>query len=253
MGLMKLSRTLIAVFAAVSISSCASGPDVAQPDAMLIDNANNFFSRGRFSQSVELYRKSVEQNPDSPFRKGAAIGLADSLYKEKEFFEAALYYERFTELYPLDPITPRAYFYKAMCHYSDVRSPDRDQTNTKKAKEAFETFIRKYPNHNLATVAKKLAGEMNDHLIDSEMDVIRYYHRASRNQGAIWRIKDHIQKYPASPHTEEALFIMGECYYREQAYKEAASTFIALIEKNPKGEFSTKAAELAKEIKLKAD
>lgn len=251
MELMKPLFRLTAILAAAFLSACASsGMDVAQPDAMMIDNANNFFARGRYSQAVDMYRKSVEQNPDSPYRKGAAMGLADALYKEKEYFEAALYYERFTELYPLDPATPRAYFYLAMCHYNDVHSPDRDQTNTKKAKEALNRFTEKYPDHRLAPFAKKYSGEMDILLIESEMEVIRFYHKTSKNQAAIWRIKEHIKQHPNSPFMEEALFIMGECQYREQAYRSAASTFITLIEKHPKGEYSASAAELARTIKL---
>lgn len=252
LGLMKPIRHLIAALAAATLSACASsaGMEIAQPDAMIIDNGNNFYSRGRYAQAVDLYRKSVEHNPDSPHRKSAAIGLADALYKEKEYFEAALYYERFVELYPLDPITPRAYFYLAMCNYNDVRTPDRDQSNTKKAKDAFVRFTEKYPKHLLAPVAKKLAGEMESRLIEAEMEVIRFYHSVNRNQAAIWRVRDHIKQYPASPFMEEALFILGECYYREQAYKDAASVFTAMIGKDPAGAYSVKAAKLAESIKL---
>jgi outer membrane protein assembly factor BamD len=248
---MKLLRHLIAALAVVAVSACASSQmDVAQPDAMLMDNANNFYSRGRYSQAVDLYRKSVEHNPDSPHRKGAALGLADALYKEKEYFEAALYYERFVELYPLDPATPRAYFYLAMCNYNDVHSPDRDQANTKKAKDAFTRFAEKYPTHLLTPLAKKFTGEMESRLIESEIEAIRFYHSVNKNQAAIRRIREHIKQYPASPFIEEALFIMGECYYREQSYKEAASVFIALIEKNPAGAYSANATKLAQTIKL---
>ena len=49
---------------------------------------------------------------------------------------------------------------------------------------------------------------------------------------------------------EEAFFFLGECLYREQAYKEAASVLITLIEKNPGGLYFASAAELAKNIKL---
>jgi outer membrane protein assembly factor BamD len=247
---MKPLRHLTVALAATALCACASQMDIAQPDAMLIDNANNFFARGRYSQAVDLYRKSVEQNPDSPYRKGAAIGLADALYQEKQYFEATLYYERFTELYPLDPATPRAYFYLAMCHYNDIHSPDRDQANTKKAKEALNRFVEKYPDHRLAPFAKKYTAEMEYRLIESEMEVIRFYHKVNRNQAAMGRIKDHLKQHPASPFTEEALFVLGECQYREQSYKEAASTLITLIEKHPKGEYAENAAELARSIKL---
>ena len=248
--LMKHLRYLAVALAAASLCACASGLDVAQPDSILMDSANNLYSRGRFSQAADLYRKSVEHNPDSPYRKDAAMSLADALYKEKEYFEAVLYYERFTELYPLDPVTPRAYFYLAMCHYTDAHSPDRNQANTRKAIKAFARFIEKYPNHQLAPLAKNYSAEMETRLADSEIEAIRFYHKTNKNQAVIWRIKDHMRQYPASPYTEELLFMLGECYYREQSYKEAASVFITLMEKNPGGVYSVNAAKLAQNIKL---
>jgi TolA-binding protein len=91
---------------------------------------------------------------------------------------------------------------------------------------------------------------MESRLIESEMEVIRFYHSVNKNQAAIRRIREHIKQYPASPFLEEAQFILGECYYREQSYKEAASVFIALIEKNPAGAYSANATKLAQTIKL---
>jgi len=237
---------------AVFLSSCASsGPQVAQPDATLVNKASNMYARSRFSQAVDLYRKTVEENPDSPYRKQSVLGLADSLYKDKNYGEAALYYERFTELYPLDALTARSYFYQAMCFYHDTHEADRDQTNTKKAIGAFSRFVDKYPNDLMAPLARQYIAEMDSLLAGSRMEIARYYHRVGKNSAAIGRLNDFLDEYPDSIDVNEALFMLGESYYREQSFKEAAQVFIKLIEKDPAGEFGQKAAAIAQSIKLK--
>lgn len=251
---MKNSSMLVRLSTALGLlamSACSSAPQIAQPDAVLVNKAGNMYARARFSQASDLYRKSIEENPDSPFRKQSVLGLADSLYKDKEYVEAGLYYERFSELYPLDANTPRSFFYLAMCHYHSTHTPDRDQTNTAKAVVAFNRFLEKYPNHILSPIARNYITEMNTLIRDSGIEVARFYNRVGQNMAAIERLKEFLAKYPDSGLTEEALFMLGESYYREQAFNDAAQVFIKLIEKYPNGEFSGQAVALAQTIKLK--
>lgn len=230
--------------------SCAS-KELAQPDAVLINKANNFYARERFNQATEAYRQSIHENPDSPYRKNATLALADSLYKEKKYFEAILYYERFIELYPLDPLKPRALFYMGMCYYHDSRTPDRDQTQTKKAMETFGAFIQDYPDHPLAPYAKKFRREMIGVIETSLMEVGRFYHRTHKNQSAILRLTEYLGKYPEGPYVPEAMLLLGEAYYREQAYKKAALVFTDLVRRFPESEYAARAKTLVRNMGLK--
>ncbi|MBI4666924.1 MAG: outer membrane protein assembly factor BamD [Nitrospinae bacterium] len=245
------AKKLAALLLLSALASCSSAQQLAQPEAITINKANNMYARERFSEAADNYRRSVEENPDSPYRKQALLGLADALYKDKQYFEAVLYYERFLELYPLDTATPRAYFYYAMGYYSDTHTADRDQSNTVKATEALNRFLAKYPNHQLAPLARKMKGEMDVLIVDSRMEVARLYYRLEKNQAAIGRLKEFIEQNPGAKDAEEAMYMLGECYYREQNFREAAAIFTRLMEKYPAGEFSKTAAAVAGEIKIK--
>ncbi len=231
-------------------ASCSTA-DLIQPEAITVNRANNYYARGRFSQSVELYRKAVDENPDSPYRKTALLGLADSVYKNGDFFEAVMYYERFLEQFPLDRNTARAQFYLAMCYYQDSFSADRDQTNSKKAIKEFERFEQKYPGHPLVQYAVKFRKEMETVLVRSEMEVALYYYRVEKNISAITRLREYYEKHPESDDAPEALFLLADCYMREQSYKRAATIFTFLIKTFPESQFAGRAKERAKGLKLK--
>ncbi|VAX21565.1 hypothetical protein MNBD_NITROSPINAE02-871 [hydrothermal vent metagenome] len=248
-----MNRLVCVMVMAALVSPLVScgGDKITGKGATLANRANGFYAKERFQQATNAYRLFVEQNPDSPYRRTSIIGLADSSYKEEDYFTAILYYERFLELYPIDKLTPRAVFYLGMSHYNDSHSPDRDQTPSFRAKETFAMFLERFPDHPLTPFAKKYKGEMEARIAQSEMEIIRFYSRVNQNHSAVIRLKEYIEAHPDSAEMPEAMFLLGKSYYDEQSYKKAAMVFTAVIEKYPKSDFASQAANLAKTLKIK--
>jgi len=225
--------------------------ELISEDNLLVDQGNIYYAGERYTQATDKYRKLVEQYPDSSFRKQGIIALADSLYKDKSYFEAVLYYERFVELYPLDPLTPRAQFYLAMSYYHDTSSAERDQTNSAKAVEIFGQFLDKYPDHVLAPAARERKNRMISLIASNQMHIARYYRRVNRNQAAIQRLTEFLGQYPGSSDEAEALYLLAESYYAEQAYKKATEIFTRIVRDYPQSEYAKKAAKIAETLKIK--
>jgi len=248
---MKKQLCALALTALVSgLAGCHSDKQIIKKDSILASRANNYYARKRLTQATELYRKLVDEHPDSSFRKQAIIALADTLYKDTKYFEAVLYYERFIQLYPLDPLTPRAQFYLAMSYYHDTTTLDRDQSSTIKTMESFAIFLKKYPKHPLAFFAKKKKIEMEQLRSKSMMDIARFYRKINRNQSAITRLKEFIDLYPDSSEIPEALFLIAEAYKAEQSFKNAALAYTLLLDKYPDSEYAPKAIIEAQKLKL---
>lgn len=246
-----MKKVLYGAVVLLFAAGCASDGDLVKEDSLLMDAANEAYANKRFTMATDRYRRLMDGHPDSPHRKLALLGLADSLYKEKKYFEAILYYERFVELYPLDRQTPRARFYLAASYYKDAFDPDRDQSNTGKALTYFDDFMEKHPDHDLAPYARRMRTEMEESISESHLEIARFYRRTRKNQSAILRLEDFMKTYPGSPSIPEAMYLLGGAYYEEEAYRKAAEVFISLISKYPESEFSVKAKALAENIKLK--
>lgn len=246
-----MKRIVLAAMAVAALSSACASEEIIRPDAVTVNKANYAYADANFTQATRDYRKSIEESPDSPYRKQALLALADALYKEGNFFEAVLYYERFLELYPLDPLTPRALFYMGMGHYRDAGIPVRDQTESGEALEIFTRFLKLYPDTPFTPYAAKFKGEMEERIAESQIQIARFYFRIGKNVSALGRLQDYLAEYPGSPVEAEAMYMIGACYYREEAYGKAAQVFTFLIDRYPTSEWADKGATLARTLKLK--
>ena len=195
--------TLLAAIAMLASGCMTAEHELVADDTLLLDRANSFFARERFAQASESYNKLVNEFPDSIYRKAGLIGLADSMYKEGRFEEANLYYERFVELYPLDTLTPRAWFYFGMCHLMITSTPDRSQRESLEAIDVFTDFLRRYPDHELAPTAKWYRKQMEGMIEESKLEVARFYHRTNKNGATIARLKDFLEEYRESDKAPE--------------------------------------------------
>lgn len=249
---MKKTRfiTFVAAIAfSAALSGCVTGEEKEISTGVTsIETANALFAKGHYTQASRIYRRVLEEEPDYPARKQLLLALADALYKDGEFFEAPLYYERFLELYPLDPLAQRAAFYYAMSVYHDSYSPDRDQTNTRKALTALKSYVEIYPKSPLAPQAKRRQREMERKLRDSEMEVARFYHKINRNSAAIRRLQSYLETYPKSPEAAEALYLLGDSFYKEGAHTKAAQIFTILLDKYPGSDYAQQGASRANKI-----
>ncbi len=232
------------------VAGCA-GDQLIQPDSVTVNQGNNYYARERFSQAVTVYRKAIDENPDSPYRRQALVGLADALYKDQQYFEAVVYYERFAELYPLDPLTPRALFYMGMCFYQDSYDPERDQTNTDKGIHHFEVFLQTYSKSKYAPFAERFKKEMEGKRIQSRIEVADFYLRLDKNVSAIRRARDFLTRYPGAPQEAQAFYILGAAYYREEAFAKAAQVYTILLERYPDSEWAKRAIPYAEKLKIK--
>ena len=88
----------------------------------------------------------------------------------------------------------------------------RDQARTEKAMASLEEVIRKHPNTEYATNARRKLEVARDQLAGKEMLVGRYYMERRDYTGAINRFKAVVTQYQRTRHVEEALMRLAEAY-----------------------------------------
>jgi len=215
----------------------------------LINDANYQFSKGKYDLSLRRYQALLDSFPDSQFRIHALIGTADSNYMQEEYYLAEPTYQKFVELYPLSPETPRADFYLAMSYFHETLKVPQDHTNTESADSAFRKFIAKYPDHPAVPTAEEKIRHLDDLLARKELYIIEFYFRTDHFMSAISRIDEFIANHPDTPYVPKALLLKGRSYMVEEAFKKARKTFEELVGRYGDSE----AAKQAKQelIKLK--
>lgn len=245
----KMVLGLAALMAVAGLSACATRDS---EKAMLIafNDANYYFSKGKFDQSQISYQSILDEHPDSPYRIHALLGVADSYYMLKDFSLSIPMYERFVELYPLDPMTNHALFYQGMSYFQDLLEVKRDQTNAVEALDTFGLFLKRYPEHPAGEFAREKIELMNDRLAEKELYLAKFYFGIGAFGSCIGRVDDLLEKYPDTRFKPKALLLKASSYREEEAFKKAKATYAQITSEFPE---TPHAAEATQELtKLKA-
>ncbi len=230
---------LISIFLLAGCSSTNKKKNL--PPGELITEGKHQIKTKSYNKAKELFHQLLEDYPDSRERVQGLLFLANTYYLDDEYEEAKFHYQKFIELYPANKFADRAYYYKAMSDFKMREIATRDQTNTLAALEGFEETIKRFPKSPLQAKAVKKKKECHDILANSEFEVGKFYYRTGAYQSAIVRLKNVRETYPNQGFADEAIFLIAESYLEEENFSEAKDSFMELLKKYPKSEFSTEA------------
>jgi outer membrane protein assembly factor BamD len=136
---------IMLVFVSV-VLGCAHTSDEELPVDVLYKEAQEYAKSGKLEKASEAYMKVRTFYPGNDLAKQSLLELSDLYYKNEEYVSALSSYQEFGMLYPTDAKSEYCMFRSAMCHFRQILTIDRDQTETIKAIKAFEEFLRMYPN-----------------------------------------------------------------------------------------------------------
>jgi outer membrane protein assembly factor BamD len=153
------------------------------------------YQAGRYKNAIESFQRLREEHPLHSLTIMAELGIADSYFSDETYAEAEIAYNDFVNLRPTNENLPYAMYQLGMCHYKQVFSIDRDQTETKKAKKAFERLIARFPNSKFSFLAEKTLRECNQMLAEHEFYVGEFYFKRKHYNAALKRFEGIIKDY----------------------------------------------------------
>jgi len=134
-------------------------------------------------------------------------------------------------------------------HYVRMRSPARDQTETKAAIQEWEVFVERYPNSPLMTEVRAKLREARDRVSTSEYQVGLFYFRQEWYPAAIDRFKDLLKTDPLYSQRDAVYYHLGESLVRANAAAEALPYFDRLVREFEVSEFLDRARTRLAEFK----
>jgi outer membrane protein assembly factor BamD len=215
----KLFNYLIPVFIClivIPLSACSTDElaelETERPAKELYNQARSAMEEGDYVEATKLYEEVERQHPYSKWATEAQLMAAFSSYKDSRYDEAIISLDRFIELHPGNDKIDYAYYLKALSYYEQITDVRRDQEMTKKALEAFNTLIRRFPGSQYVRDAKFKRDLTLDHLAGKEMEIGRYYLKRGHINAAINRFRTVIKEYQTTTHVPEALHRLVEAY-----------------------------------------
>jgi outer membrane protein assembly factor BamD len=206
------------VLAAVSLAGCSyfKHDDDYVPDspADMLYNEGLYLlnTKQDYKEAAKKFDQVDRENPYSDWARKALLMSAYAYYQSEDYDECINAAERYVTLHPGSPDAAYAQYLIGSSYYDQILDVSRDQARAQKAIDALEEVVRKYPNSEYATAAKKKIGMGRDQLAGKEMDIGRYYLERRDFIGAINRFKVVVTQYQTTRHVEEALMRLSECY-----------------------------------------
>lgn len=204
------------------LSACSSMPSLfgsddhakldSRPPDVLYKEADEQLGKGNNNKAASLFEQIDQLYPYSEEAKKAILMAAYAYKKAGKAPEAVAAARRYLALHPGTKEAALAQEIIADSYYDRITSPSRDQSETKKAVAELETLIRRYPDSRYAEEAKKRLKLSRDMLAAAEMNVGRYYQKKGNYLAAVNRFKTVVTDYQQTPHVEEALMRLTECY-----------------------------------------
>jgi outer membrane protein assembly factor BamD len=185
--------------------------DIAAPD-VIYGRADQMLDKQSYEEAAKQYEEVDINHPYSREARRAIVMAAYAYYKAGKYDDAVSSADRYLTLHPGTPESDLAQNIIGMSYYDQVLDPRRDQTNARKALQAYLTLMQRYPDSRYAAEAQNRARILRDLLAASEMQVGRYYLRHNNYLAAINRFKVVVTDYQTTAQVEEALSRLTEAY-----------------------------------------
>lgn len=203
--------------AMIALAGCASNSDITNalnpdPPSKMFADADALLSKGKFEDAAKKFEDLDRDHPYAPEARRAMVMAAFAYYKSGKLPEAIATARRYTTIHPGTKEAALAHHIIAQSHFDEMRGPNRDQSETRKALAELKTLKTRYPDSPYAKDADNKIRVTEDTLAASEMEVGRYYLKRKQYVAAINRFKSVVSDYQTTAHVEEALMRLTEAY-----------------------------------------
>ena len=220
----------------VVLQGCASSNDLQKalnpdPPGVMYAQADKLLGRGKYEAAAQKFENLDRDHPYSPEARRAIVMSAYAYYKAGKLPEAIASAQRYTTMHPGTKEAAFAHHIIASAYFEEMRTPNRDQSSTKKAVAELKKLKALSPDSEYAQKADNRIRLAEDTLAAAEMEVGRYYLKRTNYVAAINRFKTVASEYQTTAHVEEALMRLVECYMA-LGIKQEAQTAAAVLGHN---------------------
>jgi outer membrane protein assembly factor BamD len=181
----------IIIFLAFSsfIFSCAHEAEKIKPAQELFDEASQLAKKGKVDKAAEEFMQVRTYYPGHELARKSILSTADLYYDQADYELALKNYEEFRLLYPTDTDAGYCLFRIGMCHYKQMGTLDRDQSETMKAIQTFEGFMKTYPTSPQEKDAESSLKEARTLLAKHYLYIGKFYMKKGNSKAACTRFQ----------------------------------------------------------------
>ncbi len=179
-----MKRILIILIIAVLFGCSANKNSKDQPIDLKVQTADDLFSKKKYDKAIKIYQEIVFER-NSKFTSYSQNRTAECYFLQKKYPEARLEYEELLRLFPDYKDINLGYFRIGYCFFMESLPPQYTQEETKKAIDALQVFLDKFPGDSLSKEALDIIAQCQYKLIEKKYYNGYIYYRIDDYSGAM--------------------------------------------------------------------
>jgi outer membrane protein assembly factor BamD len=231
---------LAACAATVAVAGCASSrtrglvpAGTSEPDRFLFEKGTAALNGKKWLTAREFFKQVNENYTQSAYRPDAKLGIGDTYLGEgsaEALVLAINEYREFLSFYPTNRRADYAQYKLGICHFRQMRAPQRDQSETREAVKELGNFVERYPQSSLGDEGKAKLREARDRLSESEYLVGYFYYRSRWYPGAIDRFKSLLKQDPNYTGRDAVYYYLADSLIKTKKEAEALPYLERLVQ-----------------------
>jgi len=227
--------------AAACRKPAATAPKAKEPVGKtapeILKEGEIYLQNGKWDEGRRILRVIEESLPSSAEFPISKLMVADSFFfgSTSSYPEALVEYQSFINYFPRHEKKDYALYRIALCHYAAIENAERDQSETRRALESFQTLLKEAPGSVYAVDAKAKITQCWRRLAESELMVGIFMVKNYQFAPAENRIKSLLETYPEYVDRERAYYFLGEAMRQRPVQpaviKQFGKDFLAKVQK----------------------
>ena len=176
---------------------------------------------------------------------------AESFFDKEDYAEAIIEYQHFLDLHRVHTLASYAQFKLAESHFKQVKTVDRDINPIYKALDAYQKLRRDYPGRRYESDAGERIQACHRMIAQSYLLVGQFYYRRDAYLAAAHRFEAILKQYPDMDIAGDALYYLALTYKEIGAEDWAREKLMAFTERYPDNQYAARGQKVLAALNAK--
>jgi outer membrane protein assembly factor BamD len=231
-----LTVLLLTLMAASCRSGAKEDPILRLAAAESLATGKELMAKQKYERARPYFTHAFEVEPNSAIGRESLLLAADTYYLEgntANYVLAEAKYRDYLNRFPTSAQAAYVQFQIANSLAKRMEKPDRDQSGTRKAMEAYQELIRLYPTSEYAQQAQEQIKLVQANLAEHEFQIGRFYMRYGLAPAAVERFNFLLETYPGYSDKGKVYYHLGMAHQTMNHTEEAKKAFDRLRAEAP--------------------
>ncbi|QNL22608.1 outer membrane protein assembly factor BamD [Hyphobacterium sp. CCMP332] len=254
---MKLRHFSFLLFVLLFVfASCSKFQKIQKSTSIVekYDAAVKYYKAGDYYRAGLLFEELIPLMRGKKEAEDTEFYYAYCQYYQRQLYLSAYYFKKFYQTYPRSEFAQEAHYMHCRSLYESSPRDDLDQSTTKDAMQAIQSFLKKYPKSEFADEVQRIYGGLDKKLNKKYFESAKLYHKIRKYKSAVVSLENYRKKYPDSQYNEEAQYLRIDAQYnyakksieskKKERFYETISLYQEFVDKYPASQYLGEAEKI---------